>query len=190
MKVMRKIEKDVKKFKVGDQITLGRYTATAVAKDDTGTTFCLDQVYGEKPMKYGDRKRIKALYNSKMFNEIRDLMVSFYPQEETIELDPSLCMLRSPTAEEIWGKKIASGIHPTTIEGADKRWEAMKDSRNRIGFKTNGHICSYWVDSLAGKDEDICTLTVIYNGQTGAIDLEDAYDVEYVYFRPVFKLGR
>lgn len=185
MKVMRKIEKEVKKFKIGDQITLGRYTATAMAQDETGTTFCMDQIYGEKPMAYGDRRRIKTLYNSKMFDEVRNLMVSFYPKMDD-DFDPWIQMLRSPTAEEIWGKQIASGIHPTTIEGADKRWEAMKDIRNRIGFGRHSVAYTYWIDSLVGKDSDICNVVACHNGEVGVVDLLD--ESRYVYFRPVFKL--
>lgn len=185
MKVMRKFEKEVKKFKIGDQITLGRYTATAMAQDETGTTFCLDQVYGEKPMRYGDEKRIKALYNSKMFDEVRDLMVSFRPEWDD-EIEAPFRMLRSPTAEEIWGKRVASGILPAAVDGADKRWEAMKDTRNRIGFDVKGCIRNYWTESFTGNDEINGHVILCFDGDAAAIDMECGDN--YVFFRPVFKL--
>lgn len=186
MKVIRKVEKEVKKFKIGDQIALGRYTATAMAQDETGTTFCLDQVYGEKPMAYGDEKRIKALYNSKMFDEVRDMMEPFvFVNRDSGERVGML--LRYPTAEEIWGKRVASGILPTTIEGADKRWEAMKEARNRIGFNVKGGIRGYWTDSFIGSDDEINGhVTVCFDGNAGATDVKDGDN--HVYFRPVFKL--
>lgn len=212
MKVIRKFNKEVKKFKIGDQITLGRYTATAVAQDETGTTFCLDQVYGEKPMGYGDGKRIKALYNSKMFDSVRDLMVSFVPDEEG-EIYPS-CVLRSPTAEEIWAKQSIHFIQPTVLDGAKTRWSAMKDTRYRLGFDVNGVIRAYWVDSVVNiayqafredqavifgvHDGNIQTrvfepeqskgshVIVSINGLTGTVDPEDPETS--VYMRPVFKL--
>lgn len=181
MEVMRMFEKEVKKFKIGDRITLGRYTATAMAQDETGTTFCLDQVYGEKPMAYGDRKRIKALYNSKMFDKVRDLMVSFYPELDD-DIEPAFRMLRSPTAEEIRGRSFIPPVNPTTIEGANKRWEAMKDVRNRIGFNTSDVICSYWVDSFIGDER-----AFFFVDNFGVVDCKDS-DQLLAHFRPVFKL--
>lgn len=186
MEVIRKCKKDVKKFQVGDQIVLGRYTATAVAQDESGTTFCFDQVYGEAPMKGPfDWKKTGTLYKSKIMDSVRDMLVPFVMGAG----EDLLSTFRSPTAEEVAPKTNLRAVDSTVIPNANKRWEAMK-SGYRIALDVNGKPRNYWTESTVNPNSQICKnegshVYVTASGFLGGIDPDQS---SYIYWRPVFKL--
>lgn len=186
MEAIRKAKREVKSFKVGDQIVLGRYTATAVAQDETGTTFCFDQVYGEKPTAGpGDEKRAVTLYKSKAMDSVRDLLVPF--SSTKFDLDYTF---RSPTAEEIWPKQFLKSVLATEIAGADKRWEYMKDAKNQVGYTVDGKVRPYWTCSVVGYDSPKAREgSNVYFVGGDRIDSCETGHLDYgIYWRPVFKL--
>ena len=194
LEVIRKAKKEVKTIQLGDQIVLGRYTATAVAKDASGTTFCFDQVYGESATKSPwNITRMKLLYKSKAMENVAYLLVPVFDVKNTKDIDPTdnpLIFFRSPTAHEIFPKqKLRSVLHPDNIPGADKRWEIMK-SGYRVATDVDGYPHAYWLDSLVNPESPMyeknganCLIS-----HAGTLDFRDAEDVDYVYWRPVFKL--
>lgn len=191
MEVIRKVKKEVKRVLLGDQIVLGRYTATAVAQDGSGTTFCFDQVYGESPMKTPfDAKRMRALYKSKAMDSVRDKFVPFF--DDVADVDPAevpLTFFRSPTAEEVFAKQQLRPVISTTIPGADTRWEVMKDASYRIGIGVDGFLHSYWTESLVKPESTTYSnagsdVVVDFSGGLNFVDSNNSV----IYWRPVFKL--
>lgn len=193
MEVIRKCKKEVKKVQVGDQIVLGRYTATAVAQDASGTTFCFDQVYGDTPAKTPfDWKRMKALYKSKAMESVRDKFVPLF--DDVANVDPAdlpLTFFRSPTAEEVFAKQQLRPVEPTTIPGADKRLDIMRSAAYRAAVDVNGRLCAYWTDSLVKPDSPTYEKfgSNVYVNHIGCIEFDDADRPDnYIFWRPVFKL--
>ena len=191
MEVTRKVKKEVKKVQLGDQIVLGRYTATAVAQDTSGATFCFDQVYGETPMKESlDVKRVKALYKSKAMKDVANFLVPLFDDVANVDpADQPLVFFRSPTAEEIFSKQHLRSVISTTIPGADKRWEVMKDASYRIGIGVDGFLHSYWTESLVKPDSATYSnagsnVVVDFSGGLNFVDGNNSV----IYWRPVFKL--
>ncbi len=197
MEVIRKFVKEVKAFKLGDQIKLGRYTATAVAQDERGTTFCFDQVYGETPVKTPfDAKRMKALYVSKTMDPVRDLIIPLYPEDvvQDCEMDAKdvpLMFFRSPTAEEVFPKNFTRPIRPSEFLEARKRWEAMKGGSYRIGVTVDGRVCPYWTESAAKTESQVAQNegANAYVSQGGSIIFTNLDgSAKNVFWRPVFRL--
>lgn len=193
MEVIRKVKKDVKKVQVGDQIALGRYTATAVAQDVSGTTFCFDQVYGETSTKTPyDEKRMKALYKSKAMESVRDKFVPLLDDVANVDpLETPLLFFRSPTAEEIFARQHLRSVELGQIVGCTTRWKAMKDGSYRAAFDVNGVARPYWTESMAKEDSQAyrCQGTNVIVRHNGSLDYSDTgKENSYVYWRPVFKL--
>lgn len=197
MEVIRKVKKEVKKVQVGDQIVLGRYTATAVAQDASGTTFCFDQVYGETPTKTPfDARRMKALYKSKAMDSVRNLITPLFKLEEETEgnVNPSevpLVFFRSPTAEEVFSKQRLRSIVKAETQGTDKRWEAMKNGSYRVGAGVDGESHAYWTESTVNPESPVyktqgSNIFVHVSGVMGAVDPDKQ---NYIFWRPVFKLN-
>lgn len=140
MKVIRKKEVLVNGrngcFKIGDKIHVGkRYTATCQEVEKDGAIFMFDQYLDElqemnlQRTNQGGyeasdlRKFLKKFATTSMFNEIREMMVSF---KNTGDL------LRIPTAEEMFGPEKAHEYYETISH--KKQWSLMKDRRNRLAF--------------------------------------------------------
>lgn len=129
MKVIRKVEKNVKHFQIGDQIKVGRYTATAVEKADDGMIFCLDQVYGEKPVKQEKiAAKLKGLISSQAFKAYKDLLVSFGQDEDGKEI-----YFRIPAIKELY----------TVFK--EYVWEYAKNKPYYTGCDIFGRFQLYWM---------------------------------------------
>lgn len=174
MKVTRRVEIETNEFRVGDQIRVGRYTATCQKTAEEGALFLLDQYLDEgMPMNEDDaneggymasdlRKRLNSDEILTDFEELRDRMVPFNNGD----------LLRLPFYGELFGHDdwYSSGaVEPDNCE----QWDLMKDRRNRIAerngeryewgwlqnrqknsapsicFVSNGGNASYWAASAS-----------------------------------------
>lgn len=193
MEVIRKCKKEVKKFQVGDQIVLGRYTATCMTVDNTGATFCFDQVYGENPTKGPyDWRRMKALYKSKAMDSIRDKL-ALLQSDESEGVDPAetpLLFFRSPTAEEVFAKQRLRAVESSIFPGSDKRWDAMKNGSYRIAATVDGKLACYWLDSIVKPESETAKKfgSGVYTSHFGELMFGDMDAENYIFWRPVFKL--
>lgn len=137
MKVTRRVEIETNEFRVGDQIQVGRYTATCQKTAEEGALFLLDQYLDESmQMNKEDtnkggyeasdlRKRLNGDDVLDVFKDIRDRMVPFSSGD----------MLRLPFYGEMFGHDgwYRSGV----VEPDDcEQWELMKDRKNRIAERT------------------------------------------------------
>lgn len=129
MKVIRKVEKNVKHFQIGDQIKVGRYTATAVEKAEDGMLFCLDQVYGETPVKQEKiTAKLKSLIRSQAFKAYKELLVPFVDDTDGEEF-----YFRLPDIKEIYA------------DLKQNPWEYAKNKPYWHGHDIFGKERLYWM---------------------------------------------
>lgn len=139
MKVLRQTEIETNEFRVGDQIRVGRYTATCQKTAEEGALFLLDQYLDEAmPMNrkntnkggYEESDLRETLRNKEIldiFDDWGDRMVPFDNGD----------LLRIPFFGEMFGQEDAEYFEPDGCE----QWELMKDRKNRTAFRQN---CWEW----------------------------------------------
>ena len=145
MKVIRKVEKNVKHFQIGDQIKVGRYTATAVQKAEDGMIFCLDQVYGERPVKQEKiTNKLKSLINSQAFKAYKEFLVPFESDADGNEF-----YFRLPSITELYS------------DLKENPWEYIKKDKTSLYFYGQdifGNARDYWsagdITSLVTESEE------------------------------------
>lgn len=142
MKVIRKVEKNVKHFQIGDQIKIGRYTATAVEKAEDGMIFCLDQVYGEKPVKQEKlTAKLKNLISSQAFKAYKEFLVPICSDKEGEEMH-----FRLPKITELCS------------DLKQNPWEYAKNKPYYYGCDILGRARDYWMagditSELTGEED-------------------------------------
>lgn len=120
MEVIRRQKMNVRTFTVGDQITVGKYTATCQRLTDRTAIFLLDQ--------YLDKSYTMNELISKNFTQIQE-----YPNFESIksmmvEIDSGK-YFRLATVGEMFGSD------DFYENDGFEQWELMKDRHNRIAFR-------------------------------------------------------
>lgn len=184
MKVMRKMEGTINKkvgFKVGDQIQIGKYTATCQKVGKKGAIFCMDQYLDEdRPMNAqrtneGDyessdlRKYLQTLSADEMFAEIKEMMVPFKNGD----------LLRIPTAEEMFGPEEAYEYYEALKN--KKQWPLMKDRHNLIAFREDEQKLEWgWLQNKY-KDSAANFAIVTSNGYAYDGSASNAYGVRVVF---------
>lgn len=143
MKVKRVYEKDVKRLKVGDQIQLGKYTATAVRDNGDGTiTFLLDQYLD----RLYDHRNLISIINLNLLNDpnFEELVKSEYM--DLIYIDDCWYRFRVPYVGEIFdattenGEWVREFCEPDDGKGFFPTFECMRDMKNRISKRKNASI--------------------------------------------------
>ena len=137
--VYRKTLTKTTQIQTGDQIRVGRYTATCQAATPEGALFLLDQYLDEAyPMNRKNtnaggyeesdlRETLRSKEILDLFDDWGDRMVPFDNGD----------LLRIPFFGEIFGQEDAEYFEPDGCE----QWELMKDRKNRIAFRQN---CWEW----------------------------------------------
>lgn len=134
MKALRKQEVEIQaagEFKVGDQIEVGKYTATCQKVTRKGALFLLDQ-YLDESFKMNQENTNEGGYEASdlrkelqkeevldIFSSIRSMMVPFKNGD----------LLRIPYAEEFFDND--DDYEPS----GKKQWPLMKDRKNRIAIR-------------------------------------------------------
>ena len=153
MRVKRMRESDVKKFKIGDQIQLGKYTATAVKKVGSCAIFLMDQ-YLDKLMRRDTLDFIK-LANMPIFDPVREKMVPFADD----------ILVRIPYIGEMFGPEIRVYYEPDFPDNNKKdwwseQWECMKDRRNRTICQIDGDYVYGWLMNQIHRELHVSKKTV------------------------------
>ncbi len=182
MKALRKQEVTIQaanEFKVGDQIEVGKYTATCQKITRKGALFLLDQYLNtayqmnrentnEGGYEASDlRKELRKEEVLNIFSSIRSIMVPFKNGD----------LLRIPYAEEFFGD--VDDYEPS----GKKQWSLMKDRRNRIAIREGDPYEWGWLQNKV-KSSSANFACVYGNGGTGSNGASASYGV-----RPVFRLG-
>lgn len=182
MKVTRKQEVTIQtagEFKVGDQIEVGKYTATCQKVTKKGALFLLDQ-YLDEPFKMNQENTNEGGYQAcnlraelqknsilDIFSSVRDMMIPFKNGD----------FLRIPYAEEFFGD-----VDDYESSGK-KQWPLMKDRKNRIAIREGETYEWGW---LQNKVESSAAYFALVDGY-GCANYDCASNSYGV--RPVFRLG-
>lgn len=182
MKVLRKQEVSIqraKEFKVGDQIKVGKYTATCQKITKKGALFLLDQ-YLDEPFRMNRENTNEGGYEEsdlrtelqknsilEIFDSVRGMMVPFKNGD----------LLRIPYAEEFFGND--DDYEPS----GKKQWPLMKDRKNRIAIREGEAYEWGW---LQNKVKSSSAYSAHVNGYCTASCADASYSRGV---RPVFRLG-
>lgn len=172
MKVRRIYEKDVKKFCVGDQIFVGKYTATAVERvDDNTMLFCLDQY-------------LNRLF---MHEDLLDKMNEYLQRDPNFKnIMPNVVEIggikfRAPYVGEIFGEDDFYESDKDDGTWYDQ-WLCMKDRRNRIADRKGDESEWGWLMNRI-KEHTMYFANVSHGGDACNCNASYAFGV-----RPVFAL--
>lgn len=182
MKTLRKQEVTIQaagEFKVGDQIEVGKYTATCQKVTKKGALFLLDQ-YLDEPFKMNRDNTNEGGYEAsdlrtelqknsilEIFAPIRDMMVPFKNGD----------LLRIPYAEEFFGD--VDGYEPS----GKKQWPLMKDRKNRIAIREGEAYEWGWLQNKVKSSSAFFASVNNYG------DASYCYASGSLGVRPVFRLG-
>lgn len=181
MKVLRQQEVSIQttsEFKVGDQIQVGKYTATCQKVTKKGALFLLDQ-YLDEPFKMNRENTNEGGYEAsdlrtelqknsilEIFSSVREMMVPFKNGD----------LLRIPYAEEFFGD--IDAYEPS----GKKQWPLMRERKNRIAIREGEAYEWGW---LQNKVKSSGAGFAVVNGGGNA----NYRDASYSYgVRPVFRL--
>lgn len=182
MKALRKQEVSIQtagEFKVGDQIQIGKYTATCQKVARKGALFLLDQ-YLDEPFKMNQentneggyeasdlRKELQKNSVLEIFDSVREMMVPFKNGD----------LLRIPYAEEFFGD--VDSYEPS----GKKQWPLMKDRKNRIAIREGEPYEWGWLQNKL-KSSGAYFAFVNTDGHPFSYRASNSFGV-----RPVFRLG-
>lgn len=168
MEVIRRQKMNVRTFKVGDQITVGKYTATCQRLTDKTAIFLLDQ--------YIDKSYTMTELISKDFTQIQEDS-NFESIKTTMVKFDSGKYFRLATIGEMFG--------PNDFYEDDgcEQWELMKDRRNRIAFR-KGDLEWGWLMNKTKMSSTAFAHVADY-GFAGYGNASNSFGV-----RPVFQLKR
>lgn len=182
MKALRKQEVTIQtagEFKVGDQIQVGKYTATCQKVTKKGALFLLDQYLDDAYSMNRENTneggyeasdlRTELQKNSilEIFDSVRDMMVPFKNGN----------LLRIPYAEEFFGD--IDKYEPS----GKKQWPLMKNRKNRIAIREGEAYEWGWLQNKVKSSVTYFACVVNY-GTAYSNSASYSYGV-----RPVFRLG-
>ncbi len=142
MKVKRVYEKEVKQFKVGDQVRIGKYTATAVRDEGNKMMWLLDQCLDKTYTREGDflKKLNDDLMKDKNFEFARKYA---YVIDGDLFRIPYAGEMFSGTCEEEWVRKF---YEPDVPNGEFYPiLDCMKDRKNRVAERKGDPYAWWWL---------------------------------------------
>lgn len=181
MKVLRKQEVSIQttgKFRIGDQIQIGKYTATCQKVTRKGALFLLDQYLDEAFKTNREntneggyeasnlRKELQKNSVLEIFDSVREMMVPFKNGD----------LLRIPYAEEFFGD--VDSYEPS----GKKQWPLMEDRKNRIAIREGESYEWGWLQNKLKSSGSSFAVVYAY----GSANCGDASDSRGV--RPVIRL--
>ena len=117
---------------VGDQIRVGKYTATCQKVSKTGALFLLDQYLDKpQPMNADGSGRPYEESDLRKYLQSEEALKVFRQYSERMVAHENGDLLRIPTFSEIFGVEDAEYFEPDGM----KQWPLMKDRKNRIAFR-------------------------------------------------------
>ena len=146
MKVLRQTEIETNEFRVGDQIRVGRYTATCQKTAEEGSLFLLDQ-YLDKAMPMNEEDDNGGGY---MESDLRERLNSarILKEFDGLKLKPfeNGDLLRIPFYGEMFGHDAwynYGAVEPDDCE----QWPLMKKRANRIADRTGERYEWGWLQN-------------------------------------------
>lgn len=157
MWVLRKLGIIADEFRIGDQIYVGKYTATCQDVTAEGAVFLMDQ-YLDEPMWMNMERSSTGGYaasslrrwlNSeeilRIFRDWRDWMVPLFNDD----------LLRIPTVGEMFG---SDWCRPTVELDGFNQWELMKTRKYRVAYRDNGIEYGWLMNRPVWSETDFCAI--------------------------------
>lgn len=181
MKVLRKREVEVKKARIGDQITIqlaefGEFTATAQKITDKGTLFLFDDCVTKRPMntKWTNKGGYEKSYLCKW---ISNVLSAAFPEDLINRIDN----LTIPTYGQMFGHD--DWYNDVLEPDDDEQLPLMKKRKNRIA-DFNDNYEWYWMQNATKKEVSSSYFAFVsLNGYASFNNASNSYGV-----RPVFWL--
>lgn len=182
MNALRKQEVTIQavcEFEVGDQIQVGKYTATCQKITKKGALFLLDQYLddsfrmNQKNTNDGGyeesdlRKELQKNSILDIFSSVRNMMVPFKNGD----------LLRIPFAEEFFGDI------DSYVPSDKKQWSLMKDRKNRIAIREGEAYEWGWLQNKVESS------SAHFAGVGNGGDALSTLASNSLGVRPVFRLG-
>ena len=146
MKVLRQTEIETNEFRVGDQIRVGRYTATCQKTAEEGALFLLDQ-YLDEAMPMNEEDDNGGGY---MASDLRERLNSarILKEFDGLKLKPfeNGDLLRIPFYGEMFGHDAwynSGAVEPDDCE----QWPLMKERANRIADRAGERYECGWLQN-------------------------------------------
>lgn len=181
MNIIRKQELKTNELQLGDQVRVGKYTATCQKITDDNAIFLLDQ-YLEKSYAMNSlgtneggydtsdlRSEFKNIILDPNFDAIRDLLVPFESGD----------VMRIATVGEMFSRDDDYETDDT------EQWDLMKDRRNRIALREGKDHEWGWLQNKV-KDSAVYFANVNYNGNLYYANASTSRGVRPVF---QFKMG-
>ena len=156
MKVLRQTEIETNEFRVGDQIRVGRYTATCQKTAEEGALFLLDQ-YLDEAMAMNEDNDSEGGY---MASDLRERLNSarILKEFDGLKLKPfeNGDLLRIPFYGEMFGHDAwynSGDVEPDDCE----QWPLMKERANRIADRAGERYeCGWLQNKYVRSATDFC----------------------------------
>lgn len=169
MKVVRRVEMDVDKFKVGDQISIklrdmGTFTATVQRASDAKAYFIFDNCVADRPMNK-DPNKAGGFKDSDLCEWMNTELIKKFPKalrDKMLHNTYKEVKLWVPTYGEMFGH---DGLYENFEADRDNQLPLMKDRKNRICISPDDEYCWYWLQNkLRGVRSVAAFALVYYNG--------------------------
>jgi len=151
MKVIRKVEMDVDKFKVGDQISIklrdmGTFTATVQKASDAKAYFIFDNCVAGRPMNE-DPNKAGDFKESDLCRWMNTELIKKFPKslrDNMLHNTYKEVKLWVPTYGEMFGH---DDFYERFEADKDNQLPLMKDRKNRVCSSPNDEYCWYWLQN-------------------------------------------
>lgn len=182
MKVLRKYEKEVKNFKIGDQIVVplaefGEFTATVHKIIEDGALFIFDDYVAKRPM--NARSTNKGGYNkSDLKKWIDTVLFAAFPEEMRFRISN----LTIPTVGQLFGHEDGWDAKYFEVD-TDEQLPLMQERRNRVAYFDNDWEWG-WLQNAVKREHSSSSFAVVgYDGVTDYDNASGSYGVrpEFLY---------
>lgn len=169
MKVIRRVEMDVDKFKVGDQISIklrdmGTFTATVQRASDAKAYFIFDNCVADRPMNK-DPNKAGGFKDSDLCEWMNTELIKKFPKalrDKMLHNTYKEVKLWVPTYGEMFGH---DGLYENFEADRDNQLPLMKDRKNRICISPDDEYCWYWLQNKLRGVYSAATFALV--GYTG-----------------------
>lgn len=157
MLVLRKLGIAADELRIGDQILIGKYTATCQDVTTEGAVFLMDQ-YLDEAMPMNEersnvggyaasslRKRLNSEEILRIFRNWRDWMVPLFNDD----------LLRIPTVGEMFGSDWCRSA--VELDGFNQ-WELMKTRKYRVAYRNNCIEYGWLMNRPEWSKTDFCVI--------------------------------
>jgi hypothetical protein len=151
MKVIRKVEMDVDKFKVGDQISIklrdmGTFTATVQKASGAKAYFIFDNCVADRPMNE-DPNKAGDFKESDLCKWMNTELIKMFPKslrDNMLHNTYKEVKLWIPTYGEMFGH---DDYYERFETDKDNQLPLMKDRKNRVCSSPDDEYCWYWLQN-------------------------------------------